>query len=88
MKAKADFVVRNVVDEYVLMPTNDNIGRFNGTVLLNEVSAFVWGKLQQETTQEEILEAILQEYEVPRQIAAGDLKTLLDQFTELGLLEV
>ena len=62
MRAKADFVVRNVVDEYILMPTNNNIGKFDGTVVLNEVSAFVWTKLQQETTEDSLLEAILEEY--------------------------
>ena len=42
MKAKSGFILRNVVDEYILMPTGDNIGKFNGTILLNEVSALVW----------------------------------------------
>ena len=55
MKAKADFVVRNVVGEYILMPTNDNISKFDGTVVLNEVSAFIWNQLQQETTQENLV---------------------------------
>ena len=87
MKAKADFVVRNVVDEYILMPTNENISKFDGTVVLNEVSAFVWEKLQQETTEAALLEAILEEYEVAREIAANDLRALLTRFADLGLLE-
>ena len=41
MKAVNGFVLRNVVDEYILMPKGDNIGKFNGTILMNEVSAFV-----------------------------------------------
>ena len=55
MKAKPGFILRNVVDEYILMPTGDNIGQFNGTVLLNEVSAFVWGKLQNPLSKEDLL---------------------------------
>ena len=87
MKAKADFVVRNVVGEYILMPTNDNIRKFDGTVVLNEVSAFIWDKLQQETTEETLVEAILQEFEVEWEIAARDLKALLARFADMGLLE-
>ena len=87
MKAKADFVVRNVLDEYVLMPTNDNIGKFDGTVVLNEVSAFIWNQLQTETTEDAVLEAILGEFDVDRETASGDLKILLARFAEMGLLE-
>ena len=87
MKAKANFVVRNVVGEYILMPTNDNIGKFNGTVVLNEVSVFVWNQLQQETTEDAIIEAILGEFDVARQIAAEDLQMLLRSFAEMDLLE-
>ena len=47
MKIKDGFILRNVIDEYIVMPTGDNIGKYNGTVILNEVSAFVWNLLQQ-----------------------------------------
>ena len=78
MKAKPGFVVRNIADEFILMPTGDNIGRFNGTVLLNEVSAFVWEKLQNPLSKEDLLEAVLDEYEVSRDVAAKDLDNLLE----------
>ena len=32
------------MDEYVLMPTGDNISKFNGTVLLNDIS-LMWEKI-------------------------------------------
>ena len=64
MKAKEGFVLRNIVDEYILMPTGDNIAKFQGTVLLNEVSAFVWEKLQNPISEADLLQAILDEFEV------------------------
>ncbi len=78
MKAKSGFVVRNIVDEFILMPKGDNIGKFNGTILLNEVSAFVWEKLQNPISKEDLLNAILDEYEVDRDVAAKDLGNLLE----------
>ena len=78
MKAKPDFVVRNIVDEFLLMPTGDNIGKFNGSILLNEVSAFVWEKLQNPITKEDLLNAILEKYEVSKNVAAKDLDNLLE----------
>lgn len=87
MKAKTGFVLRNVVDEYILMPTGDNIGQFNGTVLLNEVSAFVWEKLQNPVSKEDLLKAILDEFEVQRAVAAADLDALLNTLRGYGVIE-
>ena len=87
MKAKQGFVLRNVVDEYILMPTGDMIGEFNGTVLLNDVSAFVWEKLQNPVSREDLLTAILEEFEVEKSVAAADLDALLATLKEYGVIE-
>lgn len=87
MKAKPGFVLRNVVDEYILMPTGDNIGKFNGTVLLNEVSALVWEKLQNPVSRDDLLKAILDEFEVEKAVAAADLDALLKRLKEFNVIE-
>ena len=87
MKAKSGFVLRNVVDEFILMPTGDNIGQFNGTVLLNEVSAFVWEKLQNAMSREDLLNAVLDEFDVEKAAASADLDTLLKTLLEFGVIE-
>ncbi len=87
MKANPGFVLRNVVDEYILMPTGDNIGKFNGTVLLNEVSAFVWEKLQNPMSREDLLKAILDEFEVDKATASTDLDALLGTLRGYGVIE-
>lgn len=87
MKAKPGFVLRNVMDEHLLMPTGDNIGAFKGAVLLNDVSAFLWEKLQSPVSRDDLLTAILQEYEVDESTAAADLDKLLHILNEYGLLE-
>ena len=87
MKAKSGFILRHVVDEYILMPTGDNIGKFNGTILLNEVSALVWEKLQNPVSREDLLNAILDEYEVDKSIASSDLDVLLNTLRQYGVIE-
>lgn len=79
--------MRTVVDENIIMPTDENINKFEGAVVLNEVSAFIWKKLQQPITQEELLEAVLNEFEVTYERAEKDLKALLEKFQEYGLIE-
>ena len=87
MVAKQGFVLRNVVDEHILMPTGDNIGKFNGTVLFNDVSAFVWEKLQNPMSRDDLLQAVLDEFEVERDAAETDLDVLLKQLKEYGVIE-
>ena len=87
MKTKEGFVLRNVVDEYILMPTGDNITKFKGTILLNEVSAFVWEKLQNPISKTDLLQAVLSEFEVEKSVAAADLDALLSTLKEYGVIE-
>ena len=76
-----------MVGEYILMPVDDKIAEFNGTVLMNKLSAFVWEKLQTSVSREEILGDILQEFEVDEATAVKDLDELLSGMQELGILE-
>ena len=87
MKAKSGFVLRDVVGEKILMPVGENITKFRGTVLLNTVSAFVWEKLQEPVSKEELLQALLDKFEVDGETASRDLNKLLETFAELGILE-
>ena len=87
MKIKPGFTLRHVVDEYMVMPTGDNIKRFGGTVILNEVSAFIFEQLQQPISREDLLCQVLAEFDVDEATAAADLDALLEQFRQLELLE-
>lgn len=54
---------------------------------LNELSAFVWNRLKTPAARQELLDAILSEYDVSKGTAAEDLDELLARFKALGLLE-
>ena len=87
MKIKEGFVLRNVVDEFIVMPTGDNIARFEGAVVLNEVSAFIFKQLENPVSRDDLLTAMLNEYDVDEATAAADLDALLEKFAEMGVLE-
>ena len=87
MKIKEGFVLRNVVDEFIVMPTGDNIAKFEGAVVLNEVSAFIFKQLENPVSREDLLAAMLNEYDVDEATAAADLDALLEKFAEMGVLE-
>ncbi|MBE5771853.1 MAG: PqqD family peptide modification chaperone [Clostridiales bacterium] len=87
MKVKDGFVLRNVVDEYIVMPTGDNIAKFEGAVVLNEVSAFVFEKLQHPMSKEDLLQAILDEFDVDEETAKNDLDALVEKLSDMGLID-
>jgi hypothetical protein len=87
LKAKSGFVLRDVVGEKILMPVGENITKFNGAVLLNTVSAFVWEKMQEPVSREALLQAVLDKFEVDEETASRDLDRLLETFAEIGILE-
>ena len=87
MKARDGFILRNIAGEYVLMPKGDNIKTFRGTVLMNELSVFVWNQLQAPASREELLARVLDRYEIDEQTAAADLDRLTENMISAGILE-
>lgn len=87
MKIKDGFVLRNVVDEFIVMPTGENIARFDGAVVLNEVSAFVFEQLQHPVSKEDLLLAMLDEFDVDEETARKDLDALIETFKSMDLID-
>ena len=87
MKIKSGFILRNIADQYVVMPVGDNISNFNGTIVLNSISAFVWEKLQNNISRDELLLEILNEFEVESEVAEKDLDCLIAKFKNFDVIE-
>ena len=87
MKAREGFIFRNLAGEYLLMPKGEKMKSYDSVVLMNELSAFVWGKMQNPVTQSELLEAVLNEYDVDEETAREDLDGLLAKLKEAGVID-
>lgn len=87
MKIKEGFILKNVMDEWVVMPAGSNIKNFEGAIVLNEVAAFVWRQLEVSVSREDLLCAVLQEYDTDEKTAGADLDVILGQIRELGILQ-
>lgn len=87
MKIKEGFVLRNVVDEHIVMPVGKNIETFEGALVLSDVSAFIWEQLARPICREDLLELVLGEFNVERDVASSDLDTFLDKLRAHNVLE-
>ena len=62
MKVKEDFLLREVAGCYVVVPVGKATINFNGMLNLNETGAFLWEKLQNDTTKEQLLQEMLDNF--------------------------
>ena len=86
MKIKGNYVYRNIANEHLLIPTGEAAKTVNGLIALSESGSLLYRKLQNECTREELVAAILNEYEVTEEVAAADIEAFLVKMRELDML--
>ena len=72
MKKIKEFILREIADEYILIPTGSTTEEFNGIINLSETGAFIWNHIEEANTFEELIKMITSEYEVDINVAAQD----------------
>ena len=87
MKIDKSFILREIAGDYVIVPTGETALQFNGLITVNEVGAFLWEKLQEEITEQELVQAVLAEYEVDADTAQKDVSEFLDYLVKGSILE-
>lgn len=86
MKIKEGFVLKQVADVTIVVPAGEAALDFNGMITLNDTAAFLWRLLENETTQEELLSAMLKEYDVDEKTAKAGIAKFVAKLNEEGLL--
>ena len=87
MKISGEFILSELMGEYVMVPVGETALKFNGIVGLNDVAVFIWKQLQEDISREELLSRILEEFEVTGEEADRDLEEFLQVLRNGGLLE-
>lgn len=87
MKLKEGFIKSKLGDECVVVPVGAQTVDFRGLITLNETGEFIWEQLKDEKTEQELVEAILSEYDVDRETAERDVHAFVDTLKEKDLLD-
>ena len=87
MKVKSDFILREIAGEIVLIPINEMSRKYNGLISMNEVSKTLWNCLQQDTDRDALVEALLQDFDVDKEVAEKDVDAFLKKLSRMGILE-
>lgn len=87
MRIKKDFTIQKVGGSWIAVAVGETSKTFHGMVRLNETGAFLWKKMTEaDRTVDELVDALLAEYEVDRETATRDVENLVNQFRESGIL--
>ena len=86
MELKKKFVLRNIVGETILVPIGQNNEAFNGLISINELGKFIWENIESAKDKEELLQRILDEYEVDKDIAKDDLDEFLGKLKAVDII--
>lgn len=85
MKLRKDFIFHNTGREALLVPTGE--AGFSGLVKGNKTLGAILTLLKNETTEEEIIASLKQQFDAPEEVIARDVKKALSELRKIGALE-
>ena len=87
MKLKGEFILREIAGDVILVPVGRTALAFNGIITLNQTGIEIWKGLQANKSREQLLDALLEQFDVPAEQAAKDLDAFLAHLLENDLIE-
>ena len=76
--------MRKIAGEYVMMPVGQTALKFNGLIMANEVSAFIWEHVESVSDAAELAGLICEEFDVSYEEALRDTAELVEQMKTAG----
>ena len=80
-----DVVTREIAGETMLVPVTGQLAHLQQLFVLEGVGAHIWDQLDGKRSLQEILDSVLEEYEVTPDVARADLLALVNELIEAGL---
>lgn len=87
MKIKSGFMLREIAGQWVVVPLGSRVVEFNNIITLSESGAILWHLLENGAEENDLVQALLAEYDVDAEIAAMDTRHFLDSIREKQLCE-
>lgn len=86
MKITGEMILREIAGEHILIPVGATALTIKGMINLTESGVLLWNRLQEECSEAELVETLLEEYDVDPATAQADVQDFLNQLRQLELL--
>ena len=80
-KLKEGFILRNIAGENIIIPSGDDLD-LNMMITVNETGAFLWEHLNRGAEEDELVAAILEEYDTDEEHARASVKKFIATLEE------
>ena len=84
MKLRPEFITHEDNGEQLMISVD---GSFNGMVRSNSTAAEIIDLLKEETDVEKIADAMLEKYEVEREVVVADIEHVIDSLRKIGAID-
>ncbi len=83
----SSMVARKVAEEVILVPIRQNVGDLQSIYTVNEVGARIWELLDSEKNVSDIVETLIEEYDIEHAKAEADAIEFLSQLESIGAIK-
>ncbi len=87
MKLKSSFVVHSIANSQIMVPIGESADSFHGFLRSNETAAFLVDNLKEDTSKEQLVQKLLDEYEVDEIEASKAVDYVVEMLNTIGALE-
>lgn len=87
MRPKEGFLLRELDGTAIVVATGAALTEFSGLITLNASGTFLWKRLEQGATEEDLVAALMNEYEIGEDVARRDVAAFIARAKDAGLLE-
>lgn len=86
MKRKPGFIVRKISGQNVAVAIGEASKSFHGMIKLNDTGLIIWNALAKDVTEDDIVAAILEQYDVSREQASEDVHNFVEVLRDAGIV--
>ena len=86
MKIKSGYILKQVANQTIVVPTGTEAMNFNGIINLNDSGKLLFQSLQQECETDDLVQILMTHYEVDRDTAKKDVLSFVKVLQEKHLL--
>lgn len=87
MKIAKEFILREIAGESILIPTGATTQEFNGMITMSETAKFIWENLESTGSLAELIQKVLDAFEVDEETAAADTTAFVTELERAGFVE-
>ena len=87
MKIKEGFMLKEICGEYLVVTVGTQSSDFKNIIKLNETGVLLWNILENDVTEQDLIDAILKEYSAEEPVVAQDVTAFCQKLSEAGILE-